>query len=243
MTQVQRLALVTGGNRGIGYEVCRQLAVKGLRVLLGSRDLAAGEMAAAQLRTEKFEVTSVQTDVSDDASCDRLLAEIKNQYGRLDVLINNAGILADPARHPPDRDAASILITPLEVIRKSMEVNAYGAIRLAQRFAPLMVAHGYGRIVNVSSGMGQLADMNGGWPGYRVSKVALNAVTRILADELQGKNILVNSACPGWVQTRMGGDDADLAPAEGADTVSWLAILPDGGPTGGFYRERKLIEW
>ena len=243
MIQVQRLALVTGGNRGIGYEVCRQLAMKGLRVLLGSRDLPAGEAAASQLQAEWLDVTAVQIDVGDDANCDRLLTEINNQHGRLDVLINNAGILADPARHPPDRDAASILVTPLEVIRKSMEINAYGAIRLAQRFAPLMVAQGYGRIVNVSSGMGQLSDMNGGWPGYRVSKVALNAVTRILADELHGRNVLVNSACPGWVQTRMGGGDAELSPAQGADTVTWLATLPDDGPTGGFYRERKPIAW
>jgi NAD(P)-dependent dehydrogenase (short-subunit alcohol dehydrogenase family) len=212
MTNNKRVALVTGGNRGIGLEVCKQLGRKGLKIFLGSRDLSLGQKAAEQLRAEGLDVTSVQVDVSDDTSCDRVVELIRTQDIRLDVLVNNAGVLVDPRRHPPEQGVSSLLSTSIDVIRKSMEVNTYGAIRLIQRVVPLMTANGYGRIVNVSSGMGQLSDMNGGWPGYRISKVGLNAVTRIVADELQGKNILVNSACPGWVKTRMGGDEAERSP-------------------------------
>jgi len=124
-----------------------------------------------------------------------------------------------------------------------METNTYGAIRMIQRFVPLMKQQNYGRIVNLSSGMGQLSEMNGGWPGYRLSKTALNAVTRIVADVLQGLNILINSVCPGWVKTDMGSPDAELSVEEGADTILWLATLPDDGPTGSFFRERQRIEW
>ena len=165
------------------------------------------------------------------------------EFGRLDVLVNNAGILLDPPRHPPDAEGASIFNTKLDTIRGSLEANTFGALRLAQKFVPLMVKNGYGRVVNLSSGMGQLSDMNGGWPGYRISKVALNAVTRIFADETKGTNILVNSVCPGWVRTDMGGQEAELSPAEGADTIVWAATLPEGGPTGGFFRERERIDW
>jgi NAD(P)-dependent dehydrogenase (short-subunit alcohol dehydrogenase family) len=210
---------------------------------MGSRDINAGQNAAQHLRSEGLDVTAIQVDVSDDQSCDQLLAQISKEHGIVNVLVNNAGILADPARHPPDREAASILNVSLDVIRNSMEVNTYGAIRLIQRLLPLMMANGYGRIVNVSSGMGQLADMNGGWPGYRISKVGLNAVTRIVADETTGTNVLVNSVCPGWVRTDMGGPEAELSPSDAADSIAWLATLPDGGPSGKFFRDREEIPW
>jgi NAD(P)-dependent dehydrogenase (short-subunit alcohol dehydrogenase family) len=210
---------------------------------MGSRDINAGQEAARHLRSEGLDITAIQVDVSDDQSCDQLLAHISKEFGIVNVLVNNAGILADPARHPPDREAASILNVPIDVIRTSMEVNTYGAIRLIQRLLPLMMVNGYGRIVNVSSGMGQLAEMNGGWPGYRISKVGLNAVTRIVADETAGTNVLVNSVCPGWVRTDMGSPEAELSPSDAADSIAWLATLPDGGPTGRFFRDREEIPW
>lgn len=242
MTQ-KRVALVTGGNRGIGLEVCRQLGRQGYTVLLGSRDITKGKAAADLLRTEGLNVSPLKLDVTSESDVASAYNYVVGAFGRLDVLVNNAGVLLDPPRHPPDAEGASIFNAKLDTIRGSLEANTFGALRLAQKFVPLMVKNGYGRVVNLSSGMGQLSDMNGGWPGYRISKVALNAVTRIFADETKGSNVLINSVCPGWVRTEMGGQEAELSPAEGADTIVWLATLPDGGPTGGFFRERKPIEW
>lgn len=242
MTQ-KRVALVTGGNRGIGLEVCRQLGRQGYSVLLGSRDLAKGKAAADQLSSEGLNVSPLKLDVTSESDVVAAYNFVIGAFGRLDVLVNNAGVLLDPPRHPPDAEGASIFNAKLDTIRGSLEANTFGALRLAQKFVPLMVKNGYGRMVNLSSGMGQLSDMNGGWPGYRISKVALNAVTRIFADETKGTNVLINSVCPGWVRTAMGGQEAELTPAEGADTIVWLATLPEGGPTGGFFREREQIEW
>ena len=242
MTQT-RVALVTGGNRGIGLEVCRQLGRQGYCVLLGARDLSKGKAAADLLSSEGLNVKPLKLDVTSESDAVGAYNFVVGAFGRLDVLVNNAGVLLDPPRHPPDAEGASIFNAKLDTIRSSLEANTFGALRLAQKFVPLMVKNGYGRVVNLSSGMGQLSDMNGGWPGYRISKVALNAVTRIFADETKGTNVLVNSVCPGWVRTDMGGQEAELSPAEGADTIVWLATLPEGGPTGGFFREREQIEW
>lgn len=239
----KRVALVTGANKGIGFEVCRQLGVAGYRILLGARNQAAGKAAAKTLKKEGLEVEFIKLDVTSDEDVAAAQSKIEKQYGRIDILVNNAGVLLDPPRHPPDTEGASIFNAKLDTIRRSLETNTFGAIRLSQALVPLMKKNSYGRIVNISSGMGQLSDMNGGWPGYRISKAALNVVTRILADELTGTNILVNSVCPGWVRTSMGGEEAELSPAEGADTIVWLASHPDGGPSGGFFRERQQIEW
>ena len=234
MTHQNRIALVTGANRGIGLEVSKQLSRKGYQILLGCRDLTEGRKALSQFDATA-QITPVSIDVSNDASCDALMKTLKTTVDHIDVLVNNAGVLVEPQ--------PGLLSCPLSAIQESIDVNTYGAIRLTQRLLPMMLAANYGRIVNVSSGMGQLTDMNGGWPGYRISKTALNAVTRIFADELQGKNILVNSVCPGWVKTRMGGEEAERTPEQGADTIVWLATLPDGGPTGGFFRDREPISW
>ena len=239
----EKIALVTGGNKGIGFEVCRQLARRGIQVLLTSRDEKKGAFAQQKLAEENLSVFFHTLDVTQQDDIDRAFEFVKQKWGRLDILINNAGALLDNSRHPPDREGASLFRTSIDVIRASMEVNAFGALRLIQRFVPLMEKHNYGRIINLSSGMGQLSEMNGGWPGYRLSKVAINAITRIASDELQASNILVNSVCPGWVKTDMGGPEAELSAEEGADTVVWLATLPGGSPTGGFFRERKPIEW
>lgn len=243
MKSGERIALVTGGNKGIGYATCRLLAQQGHQVILTGRSLSKALEASERLRAEGLRVTFHQLDVTSDADVSAVYNHVLNTFGRLDVLVNNAGILLDPPRHPPDAEGASAFNAKLDTIRGSLEANTFGAFRLCQKFVPLMMKQRYGRVVNVSSGMGQLADMNGGWPGYRISKTALNAVTRIFADEAQGTNVLINSVCPGWVQTDMGGTEAELSPAEGADTIVWLATLPDGGPSGGFYRERKEIPW
>ena len=238
----KRVAIVTGGNRGMGFETCRQLAGQGLQVVLASRDRAKGEAAAAKLRDEGLEVISHRLDVTDGDSISGLAGFVGESFGRLDVLVNNAGIIVD-SNDPSDLAAASVFVTTLETMRESMETNAYGPMRLCQALVHLMRENGYGRVVNVSTGMGQISEMNGGWPGYRVSKASLNAITRILADELKDTNILVNALCPGFVRTDLGGPNAPRSIEEGVDTTVWLATLPDDGPTGGFFRDRQPIPW
>jgi NAD(P)-dependent dehydrogenase (short-subunit alcohol dehydrogenase family) len=232
MTENGRVALVSGGNRGIGLEIVRQLADRGITVILGSRDEESGRAAAEGLSGD---VIVRQLDVTDEGSVARLAASFEDEFGRLDVLVNNAGISNDDGQRGMNAD--------LDRVREALEANLFGAWRLCEMAIPLMQRHGYGRIVNVSSGMGALEDMGGGSPGYRVSKTALNALTRILASELRGSGILVNSVCPGWVQTDMGSPRAPLPVEEGADTPVWAATLPKGGPTGGFFRDRRPISW
>ncbi|MFN2308587.1 MAG: SDR family oxidoreductase [Gammaproteobacteria bacterium] len=235
-----RIAVVTGANRGLGLETCRQLARGGLSVVLTSRDPDKGRSAAEALRGTGLDVRHHPLDVTDLQSIQRLAAFIESEFGRLDVLVNNAGVFLDPL-DAPDPGAASVLRADLDVVRRSMETNVYGPLQLCQVLVPLM--QGRGRIVNLSSGMGQLSEMNGCCPGYRLSKVALNALTRILADELQTTRIKVNSVCPGWVRTDMGGPHAERPVEQGAETIVWLATLPEDGPSGGFFRDRKPIPW
>ena len=227
-----RVALVSGGNRGIGFEICRQLAERGIAVIVGSRDEESGREAAENLSGE---VVVSQLDVADERSVDRLASFVEEEFGRLDILVNNAGISNDEGQRGIDAD--------LGRVREALEANLFGAWRLCEMAIPLMQRGGYGRIVNVSSGMAALENMGGGSPGYRISKTALNALTRILASELSGSGILVNSVCPGWVQTDMGGSRAPRPVEEGADTPVWAATLPKGGPTGGFFRDRRPIPW
>ena len=228
----ERVALVSGGNRGIGLEVCRQLADQGYTVVLGSRDEGSGREAAEKLNGD---VRARQLDVTDAESVDRLAAWIEEEFNRIDVLVNNAGISNDDGQSGVEAD--------LDRVRTALEANLFGAWRLSEAVIPLMQRNGYGRIVNVSSGLGALEDMGGAQPGYRVSKTALNALTRILSSELRGTGILVNSICPGWVQTDMGGQNASRTVEEGADTPVWAATLPNNGPTGGFFRNRRPIAW
>jgi len=233
----RKIAVVTGANRGIGFEICRQLAAnKGISVVLTSRDEAKGRMAVAQLRSQGLEIEFYQLDVTDTSGIQRLGGFLERKYGAADILINNAGIMADPK-------GTGMLGVQLQIIRTTMETNVYGPLILCRELIPLMRKKNYGRIVNISSGLGQLSEMGGGMPAYRMSKTALNALTRTLAAELKGTNILVNSVCPGWVKTDMGGPNAVKTLAEGADTAVWLATLPDGGASGGFYRDRKAISW
>ena len=231
---MQKIAVVTGGNRGLGLETTRQLASAGIFVVLTSRDEIKGRTAVEQLEREGLTVAYHVLDVAKPQSIDRLSRYVLEQFGRADVLVNNAGVFLDV------RGSADPLILRL---RETMETNVYGPLLLAEQFIPTMRKNHYGRIVNVSSGMGQLSEMQGGWPSYRISKTALNAVTRILADENKDENVLVNSVCPGWVKTDMGGAGAEKTPQQGADTIVWAATLPDGGPTGGFFRDRHSIPW
>jgi len=234
------LAVVTGASRGLGFETCRQLGRRGYRVLLTARDHARGKAAANTLRKEGFEVDFHPLDVTEAESVRAFADYMDREYGRLDVLVNNAGVFLDPMP-PEDPSASSVFRADIATVRYSMETNAYGPLRLCQALVPLM--RGRGRVVNVSSGMGQLTEMNGCCPGYRFSKAALNVLTRILADELRDTRIKVNSVCPGWVRTEMGGPGANRSVEEGADTIVWLATLPDDGPSGGFFRDRRPIPW
>jgi len=234
---LHRIAVVTGANRGIGLEICRQLAQHGgIRVVLASRDEKKGKAAADKLRSEGLEVDNHKLDVTSDNSIKTLAGWMADTYKRCDVLVNNAGILADPR-------GSRVLDSNVETWRDTLETNLFGPLRLVQSLAPLMKLNSYGRIVNVASGQGQLSDMGAGTPAYRVSKTALNALTRTLAAELKGSGVLVNSMCPGWVKTDMGGSSAPRTVEQGADTAVWLATLPDGGPNGGFFRDRKPIAW
>lgn len=238
----RRIAVVTGANRGIGFEVCRELAQKDIAVVITSRDESKGMSALERLKDKGSSVRYHQLDITDTASIDRLRTFVEDECGRCDILVNNAGIFPDAA------DASvpsfpSVFDTKIETMRKAMETNVYGTMLLCQALVPVMKKRNYGRVVNLSSGMGQLTYMNGCYPAYRVSKTAINALTRIMSEELSEFNILVNSMCPGWVKTDMGGPGATRELPEGADTALWLATLPDDGPRGKFFRDRKEFEW
>lgn len=238
---MRRLAVVTGGNRGLGFEACRQLAKKGIDVILTSRDQSKGQAAADELKSAGLPVSFHQLDVNDENSIETLRDFIEKKYGRLDILLNNAGVMID--RKSNGDEYPSILKADLDTFRQTLESNVFGVLRLCQVFIPLMKKNNYGRIVNVSSGMGQLTYMSGGWPAYRVSKTALNSVTAILAFEVKDTNILINSMCPGWVKTDMGGPSATRSVEDGVDTMVYLATLPDNGPRGKLLRDRQIIAW
>ena len=238
----KKIAVVTGANRGIGLETCRQLAKNGFQVILTSRDENKGLATCQQLQDEGLPVQFYQLDVSDPKSIDNIREYIEKEYGHCDVLINNAGIFPDSVDASAN-DWPSVFDTPIETVRTAMETNVYGPMLLCQAFIPLMKKHNYGRIVNLSSGMGQLTHMGGNCPAYRISKTSINVLTRVVSEETLEYNILVNSMCPGWVKTEMGGSGATRELTEGADTAVWLAMLPDDGPRGKFFRDRKEFEW
>lgn len=237
---VTRIALVSGANRGLGFETARQLARRGYRVVLAARSLDKAETAAAMLRDEQLDVVPYQLDVARDESCARL-----SELGVVDVLVNNAAVIAESDENPLAAGlcSRSALEVAPDLLRDAFETNTLGAYRAMQALAPGMRDRGYGRIVNVSSGLGQLNEMLGGFPAYRVSKVGLNALTRIFASELRDSGVLVNSVCPGWAKTDMGGSQAQLEPEEAVATIVWAATLPDDGPTGGFFRFERPIPW
>ena len=243
MAKEKRIALVTGANKGIGFEVARQLARKGFRVFLGARNREAGRAAAEKLRREGEKernheghdvVTVLQIDVADAASVERAAEEFSRHSDYLDVLVNNAGILLDG-----DKD---VLTATPETLETTLRTNTLGALLVAQAFVPFLKKSGAPRIVNVSSGDGQLAGGADGWaPAYCISKTALNGVTAQLATALP--KFAVNSVCPGWVRTDMGGPNATRSVGEGATGIVWLAADAPQDQTSKFFRDRKVIPW
>ncbi|GAA3528613.1 SDR family oxidoreductase [Nonomuraea rosea] len=224
-----RVCVVTGANRGIGLEVARQLAAAGDTVLLTARDLGKAEKAAAGIGARAW-----QLDVSDPESAERFGREVGDRHERVDVLVNNAAIHYDTWQRAAGAD--------LTVVREALDTNLLGAWRVTQALLPLLRASRHGRVVNVSSEAGSMASMGSGTPAYAVSKAGLNALTKMLAADLRSERILVNSVCPGWVATDMGGPGGRPV-AEGAASVLWAVDLPDGGPTGGFFRDGHPVPW
>jgi NAD(P)-dependent dehydrogenase (short-subunit alcohol dehydrogenase family) len=231
----RRIALVTGANRGIGLETSRQLLARGLTVVLTGRDEGALERARRTLAQPEQRVITVRMDITDAQSIRAAHQAVTERVGAVDVLVNNAAVLLG--------ENDEVLSIPSEAYRETFATNVFGVIDVCRVFAPDMARAGYGRIVNVSSGAGQLSTMSTYAPAYSMSKAALNAFTRILAHSYRGSGVLVNAVDPGWVRTDMGGPAAPRSPQEGADTIVWLATLPDNGPTGGFFRDRHAIAW
>lgn len=225
----QSWAIVTGGNRGLGFETCRQLGRKGFSIILTARNEGQGRDAAQKLVDEGLNVVFRALDVSRSESIDQFVRQLKNDGRKIDVLVNNAGIMfGSDEENDTSNDYR-------ECLRQTMETNVYGPLELSEKLAPLM--NDGGHIINLSSGMGQLSDMGGGWHSYRISKAAINAVTRILAAELSDQGIKVNSVSPGWAKTDMGGESAPLSPEQGVQTIVWLATQSKDSPTGSFFDE------
>jgi len=229
------VALVTGANRGMGLETCRALAQRGYQVILTSRDQQLGQQAAQPFVQRGLSVTSFALDVTNEESIQHLQRVLEERFGGVDVLVNNAAIYPDKGR--------SVLEVEPETFHATMETNFYGPLLLCQAWVPGMITRGYGRVVNVSSRAGQLSAMGDFAPAYSASKAVLNALTRMVADAARGSNVLVNAVDPGWVRTRMGGPAASRSVELGADAIVWLATLPDGGPTGGFFHDRQPLPW
>lgn len=229
---INKVALVTGGNRGLGFETCRVLGKHGYHVILTARDKVHGQQKADELNDEGLSIEFHPLDVTDPQNIEDTIRWVEKKHGRLDVLINNAAILWDHDK-PIDK----------ELLTKTLETNTIAPYLLCEYASKLMAKHAYGRIVNVSSMSGQLSALEVGIPAYSLSKTALNAVTVIFASKLANDNILVNSVCPGWVNTDMGGASAPLTVQQGVDTIVWAAELPASGPTGKFLQRRKEIAW
>lgn len=236
-----KIALVTGANRGLGLETCRQLALKGFKVYMGIRSKEKGKAAQDILKSEGLKVESIELDVTKNQSIRDFLNLLKERNELLNVLVNNAGVFLE-SDGPRDISTASFLSVDPVIILKTIETNTMGPLKLMQALVPLMKESGDARIINISSGMGALDEMQGFWPGYRMSKSALNALTRIASSELKEFNISVNSVCPGWVKTDMGGKEAPRSVQEGVETTIWLATT-ENCPTGGFFRDKKKVSW
>jgi NAD(P)-dependent dehydrogenase (short-subunit alcohol dehydrogenase family) len=233
----ETITVITGANRGLGRAAALRLAtVERHQVVATAREPASLEALAKEVAAAGGRLDCRPLDVADAESAARLAAWLQDRYGRVDVLINNAGIFAESYE-------TSIVDMPLATLHATLDINLFGVLRVTQALAPLLANSRAGRIINLSSGMGQLSDMGTGAPAYRISKTALNAVTRILAGDLAAVGIKVNAVCPGWCRTDMGGESAPRTAEEGIDTVVWLATQSGDGPTGGFFRDRQPIPW
>ncbi|MBS0250066.1 MAG: SDR family NAD(P)-dependent oxidoreductase [Proteobacteria bacterium] len=236
-----KLALVTGANRGIGFAIATELAARGMRVLAGVRSSEKAEKATEAFRKEGVAVTPVVLDVADARGIPETLGAIARDHGPIDILVNNAAILIDG----PGGFAARLLDMTDDVFQRTWETNVLGPSATIRALVPGMIARGFGRVVNMSSRAGQLTGMGAGFPAYRVSKAALNALTRIAAAEAaaSGADVKINACSPGWVRTDMGGAEAPRSPAKGAETAIWLATVASDGPNGGFFEDKKAIAW
>ncbi|MDJ0724577.1 MAG: SDR family oxidoreductase [Prochloraceae cyanobacterium] len=229
-----KTALVTGANRGIGLAIARGLLQKGYEVIITSRSFDKATEAAKKLET-LGQVIAIELDVSDDRSIDRAFETINQKIDRLDVLINNAGIYPD--------EGVNILTIDRELLELTLNTNTFGAIKMVQKFLPLLEQSPDARIINVSSSYGEINGLSANVPSYCLSKLALNGATIMLADALNSKGIVVNSICPGWVRTDMGGASAPRTPEQGADTAIWLATEASRKETGKFWRDRQVISY
>lgn len=238
--QTQKIAVVTGANRGLGYETVRQLAQRGFHVILTARGMQAGAEALKRLQAERLSVELRKLDVTATEDAQALAKYIKESLGHLDVLVNNAGILTESSRDSGAKSSTPLKVSPVTAM-EHFNTNTLGAVRLIQALAPLMPEGA--RVINVSTGMAALHDMGGGYLAYRLSKTALNAVTRIFASELRPRGICVNSVDPGWVRTDMGGAGANRSIEKGAETIVWLASAPEATESGFFWRDKKKIAW
>ena len=234
MNPDRHVAIVTGGNRGIGHEICKELSRAGCYVVLTSRNEEEGRRAVAKL-DHHDNVAFRRLDVTDSKDIASLRDWILKTYGRVDILINNAGVYLD--------EGVSVFDVDENIMQETLAVNFYGAFHMCRAFVPIMRQNGYGRIVNVSSGYGAMSEMGGYVAAYRISKAALNALTLIMANELRDGNIKVNAVCPGWVRTDMGGGMAPLSPEAAARDIVHFALVDSKGPTGSFFRYKNPIQW
>lgn len=229
------IAIVTGTNRGIGFEFCRQLGHLEIQVILTSRDPAKGQTAAQILVGEGLPIVFYQLDVTDGTSIQALREFVVKSYHRLDILVNNAGTYLGGEDN-------SVMTLSLDALRRTLETNTFGALRMCQVFIPLMKKNHYGRVVNVSSSIGRHVYMGKMAAAYRLSKDGLNVLTQMIAASIHTNAVLVNSCHPGWVHTDLGGRSAPLSIEQGADTIVWLATFPEGSPSGEFFENRKKID-
>ena len=257
----ERVAIITGADRGIGFEVSRELGAFGYQVVLTSPDRARGKVAIAKLNREGLNVVYRKLDLLNERDIRALREFVLDKFGRVDVLVNNAGVMLDSGRSKvegllkrrirkiPKRlgfgEGSGILEVSIDIVRATLEINTLGALKMCQAFVPLMMKARYGRVVNVSSSLGQLNDMTDEdkVPAYQMSKTALNAVTRMVADVASHSNVAVNSVCPGWTRTDIGGAEAPQSTKKAAETILWLVRQSDNGPTGGFFRNKQRIAW
>lgn len=236
---MKKIAIVTGANRGLGLATSEALAQRGFKVIMAMRNPDKAQNAVNGLKMKNLDVVVMKLDLSQEKSINDFVEAIRKEYGFVDVLVNNAGILIDSE----DGGNSSLFKTKASTIQKTFNTNTLGPFLLTQKIFPMMKQEGYGRIVNVSSGMAQLSESQTASAAYRLSKTALNMVTNLFASEVQGSDICVNSVSPGWVRTDMGGPNADRSVEQGIKGILWAATLPKGGPNGGFFRDSDPLSW